>query len=119
MGLSTTADVHRLAAIHSRPETNHQRLGSEKTPTTPLISYFYGIRIYLYFSDHPPGHIHVRYGDEMAVVAIDTGDILAGWLPGRAARLVEEWRRTNVDALRVAWQRAQAHENPGTIDPLD
>jgi hypothetical protein len=40
--------------------------------TVPRISQFYGIAIYMYFSDHPPPHIHAQYSGVEAVIAIVT-----------------------------------------------
>ena len=53
-----------------------------------------------------------------AIVAIATGKVLAGKLPARVRRLVEEGRRTNVSKLRTAWARAQSGEPPRRIAPL-
>ena len=48
----------------------------------------------------------------------DDGEAVAGKLPRRASRLVEEWRRQHVDELAPAWNRVQRNELPGTIEPL-
>lgn len=45
----------------------------------------------MYHADHGPAHIHVECQGHEALVEIDTGEILAGKLPGRAIRLVREW----------------------------
>lgn len=84
----------------------------------PRLASFYGIVIYMYWADHPPPHFHAEYGDDQAVVAIADGAIVAGNLPRRALRLVEEWRQLHVDELVAAWNLAAERENPGTIDPL-
>ena len=57
----------------------------------PRICEFYGIVIEMYYADHAPPHFHARYGGDEAKIAIATGDIVAGRLPGRAVRLVREW----------------------------
>jgi hypothetical protein len=57
----------------------------------PRISAFYGIVIEMYFGDHPPPHFHARYGGDVALIVIATGDVYAGSLPPRALRLVREW----------------------------
>lgn len=84
----------------------------------PRLSAFYGIVIYMYWSDHPPPHFHAEYGSDQALVAIEDGSVIAGTLTRRAVRLVEEWRRLHLDELRDAWERASHREDPGTIDPL-
>jgi hypothetical protein len=84
----------------------------------PCISSFYGIAVYLYFEDHPPPHIHVRYSGHKASVAIATAELVEGNLPRRAHRLVAEWIETHREELYVCWDRATRAEPPGTIDPL-
>lgn len=84
----------------------------------PRISAFYGIVIEMYFGDHPPPHFHARYGGDMALIVIATGDVYAGSLPPRALRLVREWVEERRAELEVDWQRAQAHEPLEWISPL-
>lgn len=56
----------------------------------PRISEFYGIVIEMYFADHPPPHFHARYSCDEALIVIETGEVFAGFLPGRPLRLVRE-----------------------------
>lgn len=84
----------------------------------PRLSSFYGIVVYMYWSDHPPPHFHAEYGDHQVIITIDDGSIFAGSMPRRALRLLEEWRSMHVGDLREAWNRASEREDPGTIDPL-
>ncbi len=72
----------------------------------------------MYFRDHPPPHFHARYGGEEAVVAIATGEVIAGSLPRRALRLVREWTRMHHDELNANWDLARAREAPAAITPL-
>ena len=51
---------------------------------TPKIGRFLATVVKMYFEDHPPPHFQVRYGDDRAIVAIDTLEILAGTLPPRS-----------------------------------
>lgn len=47
----------------------------------PVISMFYGIIVSLYFLDskrHHRPHIHVKYQDDEAVIAIPDGELLEG-----------------------------------------
>ncbi len=81
----------------------------------PRISYFYGIAIYMYFEDHNPPHFHAHYGRSKALVAIETGEIIAGEIPHTAKRLVKEWALAHKDELRENWQRAQ---NEGDLERI-
>ena len=84
----------------------------------PRVSEFFGISIYIYFRDHPPPHFHARYAGSEALVAIKDLSILEGALTPRALGLVMEWASLHQNELLAAWNRAQEHEAPGTIDPL-
>lgn len=84
----------------------------------PRISEFYGIVIEMYYGDHAPPHFHARYGGDSAKVAIASGDVIAGSLPGRALRLVREWVEGHRAELEANWERALTHEQPESIEPL-
>lgn len=84
----------------------------------PRISAFYGIVVFMYYRDHPPPHVHAIYAEHVAQVMIDTGDLLEGELPRRAARLVEEWRALRVGELRADWHLARVGRPLNPIDPL-
>jgi hypothetical protein len=84
----------------------------------PRISEFYGIVIEMYYGDHVPPHFHARYGGDSAKVAIASGEVIAGSLPGRALRLVREWIEAHRAELETNWERAVRHEQPEPIEPL-
>ena len=56
----------------------------------PVISRFYGIIIRMYFqqSEHNPPHIHAIYGENMAAININSGEVLEGELPPKALAMV-------------------------------
>jgi hypothetical protein len=85
----------------------------------PTIAWFYGIAIRMYVRDHPPPHFQAVYGEYEANVAIETGEVIEGRLPKRAARLVQEWALAHGDELRENWRRARAGELPEKIAGLD
>ncbi|MDI6760994.1 MAG: DUF4160 domain-containing protein [Candidatus Brocadiaceae bacterium] len=49
----------------------------------PEISRFYGISIYMYFREHSPPHFHAVYGENGALISIETLGLVSGWLPPR------------------------------------
>ena len=57
----------------------------------PLIDDFNGIKIYLYYSDHPPPHIHALYNEFEMQIVIESGKPMAGNLPTRQKKLVYKW----------------------------
>jgi len=62
----------------------------------------------MYHDDHNPPHIHVEYQGHEALVAIDDGKILAGSLPNKAHKIVQEWTQAHQQELLDDWQRAVA-----------
>ena len=58
----------------------------------PVISRFYGIIIRMYFqqSEHNPPHIHAIYGENMAAININSGEVLEGELPPKDLAMVCE-----------------------------
>lgn len=85
----------------------------------PELSRFFGIAIRVYYNDHEPGHFHAVYGDDEALIEIDTLAIYRGHLPRRALALVLEWAALHRAELRKAWQAARAGTPIETIDPLE
>ena len=87
----------------------------------PIISIFYGIIIRLYLLDnkhHHLPHIHARYGEYEASIAIEDGEILSGDLPRKQLRLVQAWIELRRDELLADWELAVSGEAPYKIAPL-
>ena len=72
----------------------------------PVLSRFYGIVIRMYFqqAEHNPPHIHALYGDDMAEIVIQTGEVLEGHLPPKALAMVREWVSINRIDLLHMWE---------------
>lgn len=85
----------------------------------PEISRFLGIIITMYYSEHPPAHFHVRYGQHKAVVAIESLTVLQGALPPRVHGLVIEWAALHRAELLSNWQLARGQEPLRPIEPLE
>ena len=85
----------------------------------PTISRFFGIRILMYHADHSPPHFHVRYGDSLAALSIESLDVVAGRLPRRVQALVLEWAMMHRPDLRQNWHRAERLEPLVSIPGLD
>ena len=83
----------------------------------PEISSFYGIVIYMYFNEHNPPHVHVKYADFNAIVTIEDG-IVTGSLPRRALNLVYDWLDLHKDELMENWRRLENCESFLKIEPL-
>jgi hypothetical protein len=86
----------------------------------PILSQFFGIKIYMYFSDtvqHKKPHIHVFYAEYEAVIGVD-GEMLAGALPSKQFKIVSGWIALHEDELYAAWIEAVRDNDPGKIEPL-
>ena len=72
----------------------------------PVLSRFYGITIRMYFqqAEHNPPHIHALYGEDMAAIDIQTGEVLEGYLPPKALGMVREWAAIHKDDLLRMWE---------------
>jgi len=85
----------------------------------PEISRFFGIVIRIFYNDHEPAHFHASYGDDEALIVIETLAVLRGSLPRRALALVLEWAALHRDELRRDWDLARSGQPPLPIEPLD
>jgi hypothetical protein len=83
----------------------------------PVLSRFYGIVIRMYFqqAEHNPPHIHALYGDEMAAIEIQTGNVLEGYLPPKALAMVQEWVGIYRDDLLRIWETQEFRK----LSPLE
>lgn len=87
----------------------------------PTISLFYGIMVLMFYRDnrqHHLPHIHVRYQNEEAVIAIEDGSVLQGALPVKQMKLVQAWVELRKEDLMADWQLAVNGEEPFRIAPL-
>jgi hypothetical protein len=83
----------------------------------PEICRFYGIiiRMFSIDSEHPPKHIHIKYGEHEAVMEIENLNIIDGSLPKRARILVREWAEIHQDELKEMWDTQHFRK----IEPLE
>ena len=88
----------------------------------PAISMFFGIIIRMFYRDnqqHHLPHIHAEYQGEVAVFAIEDGNILDGSLPTPKRKLVEAWMEIHRDELLADWQLAVEGETVFKIKGLE
>ena len=85
----------------------------------PCISRFYGISVYVYYSDHAPPHVHARYSGSRATLLIDSGKVIEGRFPRRALRLVREWLARHQALVRASWEQARSGRAPDPVPPLE
>jgi hypothetical protein len=87
----------------------------------PTISRFYGITISLRprEASHPRAHFHAEYGEFTVSIAIDTFQVLSGFLPRRALELTLMWAVLHQAELLAAWNAMRAGQLPAKIEPLE
>ncbi len=85
----------------------------------PEISRFFGIIITMNYREHPPPHFHVRYGDQRAIIAIETLTLLQGKLSPRVLGMVIEWATIHQNALLENWQLAREQAPLLKVEPLE
>lgn len=75
----------------------------------------------MYFYDntkHSRPHIHAEYGDHIASISIEDGEILSGDLPPAKMKLVQAWIEIHKEDLMADSKLAVAGEPVFKIDPL-
>lgn len=85
----------------------------------PLVSEFFGIRIYMYWNDHMPPHFHAEYGGSTALIDIENAVVLRGLMPFKQLKLVLAWCELHEEELMNNWEAARRHESIRQIDPLN
>jgi hypothetical protein len=85
----------------------------------PTISTFYGIAIQMFYTEHAPAHFHAKYGEFLAVIDINRGELVTGKLPRRALNLVLDWANLHREELLQNWELCRAHQRPKSIAPLE
>ncbi len=82
---------------------------------------FYGIIVSLYFQDnkrHHRAHIHVKFQNDEAVIAIPDGELLEGSLPAGKMKMVLAWVEIHRDDLMADWELAVNGQQPFRVEPL-
>ncbi len=71
------------------------------------------------YNDHPPPHFHVRYGDQKALMGIESLTMLRGSLSPRVLGMVVEWASAHRAELMENWHLARQQGVLNRIDPLE
>lgn len=82
----------------------------------PTVAVIDGIKIRLYWDEHPPPHFHAETDGHIAVFDIQTLKVLAGYLPRSHQRRVVSWAISRRAQLLAAWATCSQDMNPGRIE---
>lgn len=85
----------------------------------PTIAYFLGISVRMFFNDHEPPHVHVRYQGFRARILLADGSVIDGTLPPSVARILREWTALRHEALTRNWLAAREEGPLEFIGGLD
>ncbi len=83
----------------------------------PEISRFYGIIIHMFFNEHNPPHFHAVYGEYRVSIDLEN-EVVNGFMPKRALKLVFEWMDIHKTEIIENWKKCQQGETPDKIEPL-
>lgn len=86
----------------------------------PIISMFFGIRIYIYLElggQHHSPHVPAIYGEHEAAIDFE-GNVLAGGLPRKQQAMVVAWVLMHQEELRADFELIKDGQAPFRIDPL-
>ena len=78
----------------------------------PEIVRFFGMIIRMYYVDHNPPHIHVKYNGLEAFVLIESGEILKGKLGPIALKLINIWIKKYKTELLNMWDSQNIEKLP-------
>ena len=84
----------------------------------PTISFFYGIRIEMFWNEHPPPHFHALYGEREMQVNIESLAIRFSDFSASRERLVLQWAHEHQAELMEAWEQCRLQRKPNSIAPL-
>jgi len=82
----------------------------------PTIAIVDGVRLMMYFNDHPPAHFHALLAAYRAVIDIETLTLSRGYLPRAKFRAIVRWAAPRRDGLMHAWDLTQAHLPAGVVE---
>lgn len=63
-------------------------------------------------------HIHAKYQNYSAVIAIETGELIEGQIPLSKQRLLAAWVEIHREDLLADWELAVNGQQVFTIEPL-
>jgi hypothetical protein len=69
----------------------------------PTFFVINGVKIDLYFNDHPPPHFHAIYAEDEALIEIETLEVHRGSLPKPQHKKIIKWAKENQIPLQEIW----------------
>ena len=73
----------------------------------PTLHRFGNCKLQMFAREHGVPHVHLAFPEGKAVLAIDTGELLAGKLPRHGADEARAWIAANRAMLLARWAELQ------------
>jgi len=71
----------------------------------------------MFFNEHNPPHFHAEYGEYRVVVNLND-EVVNGFMPKRALKLIFEWLDLHKEELINNWEKCKNDTSPDKINPL-
>jgi len=71
----------------------------------------------MFFNEHNPPHFHAEYGEYRVVVNLND-EVVNGFMPKRALKLIFEWLDLHKEELINNWEKCKNDISPDKITPL-
>ena len=71
----------------------------------------------MFFNEHNPPHFHAEYGEYRVVVNLND-EVINGFMPKRALKLIFEWLDLHKEELMNNWEKCKNDALPDKINPL-
>ena len=71
----------------------------------------------MFFNEHNPPHFHAEYGEYRVVVNLND-EVVNGFMPKRALKLIFEWLDLHKEELINNWEKCKNDISPDKINPL-
>ena len=68
--------------------------------------------MYLIDREHPPKHLHIKYGEHQAVMELLNFNVVEGNIPKKCRQLVREWAEIHQQELITMWETQDFHSIP-------
>ena len=81
----------------------------------PTVAAFDGIKIEMYFDEHPPPHFHARCAEYIAQIGIKEVNVIKGYLPAGKLKQVREWAEQRQTLLAERWVAIEQNSYPEKI----
>lgn len=81
----------------------------------PTVAAFDGIKIEMYFDEHPPPHFHARYAEFIVQIGIKDLNVIKGTFPTAKLHMVRDWAQNRKALLADRWVAIEQNVYPEKI----